>query len=195
MGRSLLAGLVFFAIFVAGGVAGYFFGVGWARRLQEAGQKIRQQQQQQAIAVPFGPMVLRRFAEQLDLTEQQRSQLRPIILRYADELRVLNGERENAMQRMQEEVDKVLTFDQRVKLEKLKDEQRTRLLEQQERVRRFLMNRAGRGGPGVPQKNSPPASAPPPATVKPPMPTSVPAPTSSAPPSTDLPPTQPVPVH
>ncbi len=188
MGRSLLAGLVFFAIFIAGGVAGYFFGFGWARRLQEAGQKARQQQQQQAIAVPFGPMVLHRFAEQLNLTDEQRKQLRPIVLRYADELRVLNGERENALQRMQEEVDKILTFDQRVKLQKLKDEQQTRLLDQQERVRRFLLNRGGKGWPQGAPRNPPAAPPSPPAQSAPAAPAPSPQPTA-------MPPTQPVPEH
>ncbi|HZP60289.1 MAG TPA: hypothetical protein VFB27_08180 [Opitutaceae bacterium] len=199
MGRSLLAGLVFFAIFVSGGVAGYFFGVGWARRLQQIEQKARQQQQQkqqQAIAVPFNPMLLHRLAEQLDLSEEQRKQLRPIVARYADEMRVLNGERENAMQRMEEEVNKVLTFDQRMKLERLKEEQRTRLMEQQERVRHFLMNRGGRNAPPAPPKPAASPSAPPAAPAKPAPaqpPAANPPTTTSAP--TGLPPTETVPVH
>jgi Spy/CpxP family protein refolding chaperone len=181
MGRSLLAGFVFFAIFVAGGVAGYFFGFRWATKLHEADGK--KDHQQQAIAVPYGPMVLKHFAEQLDLTREQREQIRPIIVQYMEQMRALGGERDNAMQHMQEEVDKVLTFDQRVKLEKLKDEQRARLLEQQERVRRFLIERSGKGGlPPAPPQNPPPAPAP----AQPP---------SSPSPSTAIPPTESVPVH
>jgi Spy/CpxP family protein refolding chaperone len=179
MGRSFLAGFVFFAIFVAGGVAGYFFGFRWASKLRDVEMR---KDRQPSIVVPYGPMVLKRFAEQLDLTRDQREKLRPIIMQYMEQMRTLGGQRDSAMQHMQEEVDKVLTFDQRVKLEKLKEEQRDRLQEQQERVRRFLNERGGKGSFLPP--NPPPASKP------------SPTPSSSSPASSDeTPSTQPVPMH
>ncbi|MDE3084856.1 MAG: hypothetical protein KGJ37_06535 [Verrucomicrobiota bacterium] len=178
MGRSLLAGLVFFAIFVTGGVAGYFVGFRWAK-LQDAQ---RRKDRQQDIAVPFNPQLMKRFADQLNLTAEQRGKIRPIIVQYAEEFRVLNREHDFALERMQRDIEKILTSDQRTKFIKLRDEQRHRLQEQREKVRRFLEERRAHNGREVSPAPSPPVPQPSPPTVSPSNP---PAPTS----------TQPAPAH
>src|SRR5579871_3013339 len=131
MGRSLMVGLVFFAIFVAGIITGGFLMARWARNNQARWQK---NNQQPAIVVPLGPMVVRQMLNQLDLSRDQRKAANKILLEGGTVVRVLRSETDIALDRMQEDVDKILTPDQRVKLGKLKDDQRVRVLEQREKV-------------------------------------------------------------
>jgi Spy/CpxP family protein refolding chaperone len=133
MGRSLLAGLVFLAIFLAGAVAGGFLGLRWAKPPHEADKD-----DHPAIVAPFGPKDMRRFAEGLQLTPDQRMQIRRIIVQYAEDTRVLRRENEEAAGRLESEVKKVLTPEQCAKFDELRAERRFRLQEQRERVRRYL---------------------------------------------------------
>jgi hypothetical protein len=142
MGRSLMVGLVFFAIFVAGIITGGLFTARWARNNQAWWQRNNQQQQQQQIAVsPIVPFVMRQMLSQLDLTRDQRKASNKILLESADTLRILRREADFALDRMQDDIDKILTPDQRVKLGKLKDEQRAKLKDQREAVQNFLKQR------------------------------------------------------
>lgn len=152
MGRIILVSLVFTAIFATGAVTGGFV------MLSVIKHRAQKNTPPPAIAVPFNPQMLRRFAEQLDLTREQREQLRPIIMQYAEEFRVQRRENDSAVQRMEEDVDKVLTPDQRVKLGKLKDEQRVRVLEQREKIRRYLLERNRNGEPAAPPASPAPAA-------------------------------------
>jgi hypothetical protein len=140
MGRSLMVSLVFFAIFVAGIITGGFFMARWVRINQARWQRMNQQQQQ-AVVVPLGPPAVRQMLNQLDLSRDQRKAANKILLEDADTLRVLRRETDFAIDRMQDEIDKILMPDQRVKLGKLKDGQRVRLLEQREAVQNFLRQR------------------------------------------------------
>jgi len=153
MGRIILVSLVFVAIFATGVITGAFV------MLNVVKHRAQKNNPPPAIAVPFNPQMLRRFAEQLDLTREQREQLRPIITQYAEEFRVQRRENDSAVQRMEADVDKVLTPDQRVKLEKLKDEQRIRVLEQREKIRRFLLERNRNGEPAAPPASPAPAAS------------------------------------
>jgi hypothetical protein len=140
MGRSLMVSLVFFAIFVAGIITGGFLMARWVRNNQ-AQRGRQQQQQQQGIAVPLGPMVVRQMLNQLDLNRDQRKAANKVLLDDADTLHVLRRETDFAIDRMQDDIDKILTPDQRVKLGKLKDAQRVKLQEQREAVQNFLKQR------------------------------------------------------
>jgi Spy/CpxP family protein refolding chaperone len=133
-----MVGLVFFAIFVAGIITGGLFTVRWARNNQARWQR---NNQQQVGVPPIVPMVVRQMLNQLDLTRDQRKAANKILLDDADALRVLRREADFALDRMQEDIDKILTPDQRDKLGKLKDEQRAKLLEQREAVHHFLEQR------------------------------------------------------
>jgi hypothetical protein len=141
MGRSLMVSLVFFAIFVAGIVTGGFFMARWVRINRGRWQEMNQRQQQQGIVVPLGPPLVRQMLNQLDLDRVQRKAANKILLEDADTLRVLRRETDFAIDRMQDDIDKILTPDQRVKLGKLTDGQRVRLLEQREAVQNFLRER------------------------------------------------------
>jgi Spy/CpxP family protein refolding chaperone len=140
MGRSLMVSLVFFAIFVAGIVTGGFLMARWARNHQARWQRMNQPQQQ-GIVVPLGPPVVRQMLNQLDLNRDQRKAINKILLEDTDTLRILRRETDFAIDRMEDDIDKILTPDQRVKLGKLKDGQRVRLLEQREAVQNFLRQR------------------------------------------------------
>jgi hypothetical protein len=155
MGRSLMVSLVFFAIFVAGIITGGFFMARWVRINQAHWQKMNQQQQQN-IVVPIGPMMVKQMLNQLDLSRDQRRASNRILMESATVVRVLRNETDLALDRMQDEIDKVLTPDQRAKLGQLKDDQRVRLLEQREAVQGFLRQR--RNAEATPASAAAPAS-------------------------------------
>jgi len=140
MGRSLMVSLVFFAIFVAGIITGGFFMARWARNNSGRWQRMNQQQQQ-GIVVPLGPAVVRQMLKQLDLDRDQRKAANKILLEDADTIHALRRETDFAIVRMQDDIDIILTPDQRVKLGKLKDEQSAKLKEQREAVQNFLRER------------------------------------------------------
>jgi Spy/CpxP family protein refolding chaperone len=83
----------------------------------------------------FGPQLMRRFTEQLNLTREQRMKIRPIAARTEEELRRLRRDTqhqtEQVIERMQDEVAALLTPDQRGKFDEL-------VFQARERVRRFL---------------------------------------------------------
>ncbi|HXC02863.1 MAG TPA: hypothetical protein VNU49_09460 [Opitutaceae bacterium] len=174
MGRSLQVGFVFFAIFIAGIIAGGFLTLRRAKHIQEQAQK--NAQQQQAAVPPIVPFVMRQMLGQLDLTRDQRKESNRILFEGAETLRVLHRETDFALDRLQDDVDKILTPDQRVELGKLKDEQRAKLQAQREAVQNFLKQRRdAEAAPVAPASggNMPPAPAP----------------------ATTATPTQPAPVH
>jgi len=164
MGRSLMVSLVFFAIFVAGIITGGFLMARWARNNQ--GRWQRMNQQQQAVVVPLGPMLVRQMLNQLDLSRDQRKTANKILLEAADTLHVLRRETDFANDRMQDDIDKILMPDQRVKLGKLKDGQRVRLLEQREAVQNFLKERRKEEAASGPNAQPPAAPAAPAAATQ-----------------------------
>jgi Spy/CpxP family protein refolding chaperone len=79
----------------------------------------------------FGPQLMRSFANQLDLTDEQRTRIGSIVKRTASQL---SRERHEvqltsalAIEKMQDEIAELLTADQRTKFEALIAEQRARL--------------------------------------------------------------------
>jgi Spy/CpxP family protein refolding chaperone len=79
----------------------------------------------------FGPQLMRSFANQLDLTDEQRSRIGPIVRSTAAQLgherREVQLESALAIEKMQDEIADVLTPDQRTKFEMLIAQQRARL--------------------------------------------------------------------
>jgi hypothetical protein len=160
MGRSLQVGFVFFAIFVAGIITGGFLTARWVRHNQAVWQKINQQQQ--AAVPPIVPMVMRQMLGQLDLARDQRKASNKILFESAETLRVLRREADYALDRMQTDVDGILTPDQRAKLGQLKDVQRAKLMEQRDAVQNFLKQRRdAEAAPAAPASdgNAPPPPA------------------------------------
>jgi Spy/CpxP family protein refolding chaperone len=83
----------------------------------------------------FGPQLMRRFTEQLNLTREQRMKIRPIAARTEEELRRLRRETQHntelVIERMQDEIAALLTPQQRGKFDEM-------VLQARERVKRFL---------------------------------------------------------
>ena len=84
----------------------------------------------------FGPQLLKRFADKLDLTREQREAIKPIVGRAAEDLRHQRREvllsSKTIIERMQDEMSAVMTPDQRVKFTALIDQQRAK-------VRKYLL--------------------------------------------------------
>ncbi len=86
-----------------------------------------------AVVVPLGPIVVRQMINQLDLNRDQRKAVSKVLLESGTVVRVLRSETDIALDRMQDDIDKILTPDQLAKLGKLKDDQRVRVMEQREK--------------------------------------------------------------
>lgn len=124
------------AIFVAGLVTGGATAVGvmkWMARTRAMNNQaafmpgfFRQGQPQQ-----FGPQLMRAFANQLDLTEDQKAKIMPIVRRTAAQLgrdrREVQLKVALAIERMQDDISEYLTPEQRSKFEELVARQRQRL--------------------------------------------------------------------
>lgn len=128
------------AIFIAGLVTGgaTMLGVvGWVARHRAAiGAPIgplfgQRQGLNGAQPQGFTPQLMRSFANQLDLTPEQRARILPIVRRTAGQLardrREIQLTSALAIERMQDEIAGVLTPEQRAKFESLIGQQRARL--------------------------------------------------------------------
>ena len=123
------------AIFVAGLVTGgaTAFGiVGWVvrhRALNPAA--LAEGPFHQGQPLQFGPQLMRSFANQLNLTEEQKTKVMPIVRRTATELgrdrREVQLKTALAIEKMQDEVEEILTPEQRTKFDELIARQRARL--------------------------------------------------------------------
>lgn len=139
-------------IFVAGAVTGGFVGVRIAERIA------REQRAQQRM----GPTEIGgRLAEQLKLTPEQREKLVPIIGHTTEELRRVRresfGQMSQLVEKMDAELTKILTEEQRVRLVEIRaKEEERRQKWQAERAERAKRNEqraaqgAAEGGPPQP---------------------------------------------
>ncbi len=79
----------------------------------------------------FGPQLMRSVASQLNLTDDQKAKIMPIVKRTATELgrdrREVQLKTALAIEKMQDEVEEVLTPEQRTKFEDIVAQQRARL--------------------------------------------------------------------
>jgi|SRR5580658_2848390 hypothetical protein len=105
--------------------------------------RLQQQQRQQPLAPPqqFGPELMRRFSNQLDLTQAQRQQLRPIVMESSEKLRRLRDETAHSaellIENLQDQISAVLTPDQRARFDEMIERWR-------EKVRNYTMERQRR---------------------------------------------------
>jgi Spy/CpxP family protein refolding chaperone len=125
------------AIFLAGLVTGGATAlgiVGWVarHRAMGAGQGVPAGARPGAGGLQqFGPQLMRSFANQLDLSKEQRARIMPIVRRTAGQLardrREIQLTSALAIEKMQDEIAEILTPEQRVKFEDLIRQQRARL--------------------------------------------------------------------
>jgi Spy/CpxP family protein refolding chaperone len=146
MAKTWQVVLATIAIFIGGLVTGaaLTFGlVHWfaVHRPFIAAQFMNRSQVQQ-----LGPQLMKSFANKLDLTDDQRAQIEPIVRRTAAQLGRDRHEVQLtsalAIERMQDEISAVLTPDQRVKFDALIAKQRERL----QQFRKSRMQELQQGG-------------------------------------------------
>jgi Spy/CpxP family protein refolding chaperone len=157
MAKTWQVALATIAIFVAGLVTGGATALGivkWAGRHPRAnaggmplmGGRPGQLQQ-------FGPQLMRSFENQLDLTEEQRARIGPIVKRTVAQLgrerREVQLTSALAIEKMQDEIADILTPSQRSRFEELIAQQRARL--QQFRQSQQLQQGAPAATPAQPK--------------------------------------------
>ena len=122
MNRVLKLSLICTGIFIAGGVSGVLDTLRYNEIKREA---------RRANVDSFGPSQMRRFSEALDLSEEQRAQLRPILDETGEELRKLRRESYRSFAaltaQMEARMAEILTPEQRERLVEMQSEQRDRL--------------------------------------------------------------------
>jgi Spy/CpxP family protein refolding chaperone len=138
MAKTWQVVLATIAIFVAGLVTGGATALGivkWVARHSKANAASNPYSLVGRYGQPlqFGPQLMRGFANQLDLTEDQRARIGPIVKRTVMQL---GRERHEvqlssalAIEKMQDEISEVLTPEQRTKFDELIARQRARLQE------------------------------------------------------------------
>ncbi|MCC6414531.1 MAG: hypothetical protein IT582_01280 [Opitutaceae bacterium] len=132
--------VAFLGVFIAGGVIG---GVLSLRLVREHARERRTMDR-------FEPMAMKRYVERLGLTDEQRARVREIVRATDTELRRLRGEGFKATvaagEEMNTRIEQLLTAEQKVRLEKIKQEMRERW--RRERQTRILRaDRPADGGP------------------------------------------------
>jgi Spy/CpxP family protein refolding chaperone len=124
------------AIFVAGLVTGAAFTLGavrWVARHPRVNpaQLFPYPQGRPGQPAQIGPQLMRSFINQLDLTDEQRGRIQPIVRRtvaqLARERREVQLNSALIIEKMQDEIAELLTPEQRVKFEDLISRQRARL--------------------------------------------------------------------
>lgn len=127
--------LIFAGVFVAGGVCGVFLGP-WVMKPARPPRPTAQQ---------FASQMTERLAKQLKLTEEQKTQIAPIVQRAQDELIVQRREHFSGVTRVTEkmnaEISAFLEPEQKAKLEELS----RKIRERTERERGELRGGSGRG--------------------------------------------------
>lgn len=124
----------FIGVFIAGSVFGGFFALRVDRDRGRGPQKRVEQPQ------PLGPLTLRlmrSYADRLELTLEQKEKLRPVMERAGEDIRRVQQSQFREMgvliERLQADVAQVLTPEQKVKLEAMKQQQRERMKGDRER--------------------------------------------------------------
>ena len=147
MAKTWQVVLATIAIFVAGLVTGGATALGiikWAAGRPRANSAILSQLGIRPAQGPmgFGPQLMRSFAEKLDLTEEQKAKIGPIVKRTAAQLgrerREVQLTTALAIEKMQDQIADILTTEQRVKFEELISQQRERLQQFRQGQQKFF---------------------------------------------------------
>ncbi len=148
MNRTLKVSLLCLGIFATGAIAGGVVALRHEKQQQQQ-QRMEERRARSADRDSFGPQTLRRFTESLELTEEQRETIRPIITQSAEELRRLRRESFKATTAVIEQMEAKVALE-------LTEAQKSRLAEmqakQRERMQRWMSDRQQRRpenrGPG-----------------------------------------------
>lgn len=152
--------LTFTGVFLAGAIAG---GIVSVRVVKAMASK--------RGAEGFVAAQMQRFADNLDLTTEQRTKIKPILDAAGDDFRRLRSETVQIFQRMEADIAKELTPEQKAKLDEMQQKQRERrkkMIEQREqRERERAKARAEGMNPPPPPEHGERPPPPPPGEPKP----------------------------
>jgi len=113
MNRILLVWFAFFGVFAAGAVTG---GI--------VTQRVARTVIQRRASEQFTEQQFKRVAEQLELTDEQRARIRPIITRAAGEIQLRRRENLAILEKMESDIRAQLSDAQLVKFDQLRTRQR-----------------------------------------------------------------------
>ena len=141
--------LAFIGVFFAGAVIGGVVAVRFGREIAREPRPMDR----------FEPMLMKRYANRLELTDEQRTKVREIVRTTEKELREMRSEGFKkavaAGERMNAQIEQLLTPEQRGRLEELKQEMRERWKEERQK-RLMRLERPGEDGPPDDQPPPPP---------------------------------------
>jgi Spy/CpxP family protein refolding chaperone len=130
MDKSWKVFLAFAGVFIAGAICGCLVGVRVMRHLAPPPRAV--------LGLNFGPQMLKRLGDQLDLTPAQVTQIQPIVERAQIDVQKLRWEHVHemtqVMDRLHSDISAILNPDQRTKLNEL----RKKVLERAERIHREM---------------------------------------------------------
>jgi len=136
--------VAFVAVFMAGSVFGGFFALRIGRQVATQNRPGGMAAKPAAFAPPAGLQLLRRFADRLELTDEQREKLYPVVSRAEEQLgRIRQTSLEQTatiLRRMQQEFRAVLTPPQiraLDRLQRIQNENLRREREQRQRAQNF----------------------------------------------------------
>lgn len=141
----------FIGIFVMGVVSGSLLGLRLGRNLdprRPATSAPAPKSPAPANTPPqqLGAMLMRRIVDQLDLSSDQKKQLKPIEMRTGEDLRRLRRDTQHSTElvidRMHDEIAAILTSDQRAKFDDL-------ILRRRERIKKFFQDQELRNHAGA----------------------------------------------
>ncbi len=148
--------LVLIGVFVAGAVAGGFISLRVAARIVEQGRGPNQ----------FAPRLLQHLSDRLELSDDQRRQVRVMVGEAWEELREQRQASRDTMRELDSRISTVLTAEQKEKYAELQERQRQRWQALEERRRGAVgANRPPRDGqsphpPGGDKPRPPPGKTP-----------------------------------
>jgi Spy/CpxP family protein refolding chaperone len=167
MDKSWRVILAFVGIFIAGTVTGGLISLRLAQSMSVRGERPRPAGQPQVAGgagnqapQQFNPQLMRRVAEQLNLTPDQKEKMKLIEARTGEELRRLRRENlhstELIIEKCQDDIAALLNPEQRAKFDEM-------ILRARERIRKFMQERVGKresvqGLPADRPRDNPPKS-------------------------------------
>src|SRR3954470_8867030 len=157
MDKPWKVALAFIGVFTAGAVFGGFFSVGIGKHMIASlpPPPLQKEPKRERPLLEMPPVwrsaqLLGRFTERLDLTDEQRERIKPLVQRATEDYRRQqnNNLRETGfiLDRLQKDIRKELVPEQLKKLEKMEEHQRETMDARKEQ--RALEPAPARGGPG-----------------------------------------------
>lgn len=115
--------LIFAGVFLAGGVTGGFISLRIVKSVVKDGRAPDQ----------FAPRMMERLSDGLELTEEQRASIQPLVDSTWEDLRLSRRESVEAMRAMEAAISAILTPEQEITYDKMQERQRAHWTKMTER--------------------------------------------------------------